>query len=172
MQKKSTLHRFDVYTKTFPFAAPKSWTSQVLKCSFSTCHQETESLRSQLDRCQLVCRMHSWLGGQVAATPELSIEPPPAASLHELWCEFGDTVNGAKTKDEAAAKEARREAARIESKAREEVALRLPPFPRQITVLTLNFVPSCVSPDASSVLSRTKKPGCASHRDREKDAAT
>lgn len=56
------------------------------------------------------------LGGQVAATPELSIKLPPAATLHELWCEFGDTVNGAKTKDEAAAKEAKRKAARSSPK--------------------------------------------------------
>lgn len=87
------------------------------------------------------------LGGQVAATPEVSIEPPPAATLHELWCEFGDTVNGAKTKEEAAAKEARREAGEQESEAREAAALRLPPPPRQITALTLNFGPSCASPD-------------------------
>lgn len=47
------------------------------------------------------------LGGQVAATPQLSSKHPPAVTavtLHELWYEFGDTANGAKTKDRAATK--------------------------------------------------------------------
>lgn len=98
------------------------------------------------------------LGGQVAATPELSSNHPPAvcaATLHELWCEFGDTVNGAKTKGTAAA---RRKASEIKYKAREAVVLRLPPFPRQITGVTLNFTLSSVSPDIPSLLPERESP--------------
>lgn len=79
------------------------------------CHQETESLWSQLDWCQLVYRTHSCWGGHAAATPELSSQHPPAVAavtLHELWYEFGDTVNGAKTKDRAARKASKWKAAR------------------------------------------------------------
>lgn len=72
------------------------------------CHQETESLWSQLDWCQLVCGNTQLLRGQVAASPQLSSKLPPAVAavtLHGLWCDFGDTVNGAKTEDRAATTE-------------------------------------------------------------------
>lgn len=101
------------------------------------------------------------LGGQVAATAELSHKHPPAvsaATLHELWCEFGNTVNGAQTEDEAAAKELKRKAAR--SNPKHGRLLRSGSHHSHDKLLFFHFTPppppSCVSPDISLVLSEWK----------------
>lgn len=102
------------------------------------------------------------LGGQVAATPGLSSKHPPAVAgvtLHELWYEFGDTVNGAKTKEGSNGR-IQMESSETKSKAREAGVLQLPPFPRKITVLPLNLLLACVSPDILLLLFEFKKKVC------------
>lgn len=111
------------------------------------------------------------LGGQVAATPELSIKLPPAATLHELWCEFGDTVNGAKTKDEAATKEAKQEAARWSPKTRRLSRSGSHHSHGQLLFYHLTSGRLVLLRTFPRFFSDTKKPGCTWHRDQQKDAA-
>lgn len=124
---------------------------------FSMRHQETESLWSQLDWCQLVCRIHSCWGDRLLQLQDSSKHPPAVAgvTLHELWYEFGDTVNGAKTK-EGSNRRIQMESSETKSKAREAGVLQLPPFPRKITVLPLNLLLACVSPDILLLLFELK----------------
>lgn len=122
---------------------------------FSMRHQETESLWSQLDWCQLVCRIHSCWGDRLLQLQD-SLASILRLSLHELWYEFGDTVNGAKTKEGSNGR-IQMESSETKSKAREAGVLQLPPFPRKITVLPLNLLLACVSPDILLLLFELKK---------------
>lgn len=91
------------------------------------------------------------LRGQGAATPELSSKHPPAVAavtLHELWCEFGNTVNGATRKVEAA---------RRNLKHKKLVCSISHHCHKKMTVLTLNIPLARLSPDIFCFFS-IKKP--------------
>lgn len=126
------------------------------KMQFSTCHRE--SLRSQLDRCQIVCRTHSCWGDrlpQLQKSPAIILRLPALLHYTSFGVNLVIQLMGRKQKTRQQQDEER---LRSIYKSREAVVLRLPPFPRQITGVTLNFTPSSVSPDIPSLLSEREKP--------------
>lgn len=115
------------------------------------CHQEMESLRSQLDRCQLVCRIHSCWADRLQ-----QLQNFPASilrlSLPLHYMSFGTSL----AIQLMGQQRIQTKSSETKSKAREAGVLHLPPFPWKMTVLTLNLLLACLSPDIFCFFSNKK----------------